>query len=50
MNHIRVHKNEDFKKRNNDIIDNEFFSLKFTDSLYKKDIGKFLEFLSSYLI
>ena len=50
MNHIRVHKNEDFKKRSNDIIDNEFFSLKFTDTLYKKDIGKFLEFLSSYLI
>jgi len=50
MNHIRVHENEDFDKRTKDIIDNEFFSLKFTDSLYKKDIGKFLEFLSSYLI
>ena len=50
MNHIRVHKNEDFEKRNNDIIDNELFSLKFTDSLYKKDIGKFLEFLSTHLI
>ena len=50
MNHIIVHENEDFDKRTNDIIDNEFFSLKFTDSLYKKDIGKFLEFLSSYLI
>ena len=50
MNQLRVHENEDFDERNNDIIDNEFFSLKFTDSLYKKDIGKFLEFLSSYLI
>jgi len=50
MNHIRVHENEDYEKRSNDIIDNELFSLKFTDSLYKKDIGKFLEFLSSYLI
>tara|TARA_B100000575_G_C22679783_1_gene413477 strand:+ start:295 stop:447 length:153 start_codon:yes stop_codon:yes gene_type:complete len=50
MNHIRVHENEDFEKRSNDIIDHELFSLKFTDSLYKKDIGKFLEFLSSYLI
>ena len=50
MNHIRLSENEDFEKRSNDILDNEFFSLKFTDSLYKKDIGKFLEFLSSYLI
>ena len=50
MNHIRVHENQDFEKRSNDIIDNELFSLKFTDSLYKKDIGKFLEFLSSYFI
>jgi len=47
---MRVHENEDFEKRSNDIIDTELFSLKFTDSLYKKDIGKFLEFLSSYLI
>ncbi len=50
MNHLRVNENEDFDKRNNDILDNEIFSLKITDSLYKKDIGKFLEFLSSYLI
>ena len=50
MKHIRVNENEDFDKRNNEILDNELFSLKFTDSLYKKDIGKFLEFLSSHLI
>ena len=50
MNHIRVKENEEFNKRRNEILDNELFSLKFTDSLYKKDIGKFLEFLSSYLI
>ena len=50
MNHIRVKENEEFDKGNNEILDNELFSLKFTDSLYKKDIGKFLEFLSSYLI
>ena len=50
MNHVNVNENEDFEKRSNDIIDNELFSLKFTDSLYKKDIGKFLEFLSSYFI
>ena len=35
--------NED-EKRNN----YEFFSLKITDSLYKKDIGRFLETLSSH--
>jgi len=50
MNHIRVKENEEFDKRSNEILDNELFSLKFTDSLYKKDIGKFLEFLSSHLI
>tara|TARA_A100001035_G_C27730254_1_gene476426 strand:- start:481 stop:633 length:153 start_codon:yes stop_codon:yes gene_type:complete len=36
------------KKRESN--DNEVFSLKITDSLYKKDIGKFLEILSSYII
>ena len=50
MNHIGVNENEDFEKRSSEFIDNEYFSLKLTDSLYKKDIGKFLEFLSSYLI
>ena len=33
-----------------DINDYELFSLKLTDSLYKKDIGKFLETLSSHFI
>jgi len=50
MNHIRIKENEEFDKRTNEILDNELFSLKFTDSLYKRDIGKFLEFLSSHLI
>ena len=50
MNHLRVNENEDLNKNNNDILDYEIFSLKITDSLYKKDIGKFLEFLSSYFI
>ena len=50
MKHLRVGQDEDFDTKNNDILDNELFSLKITDSLYKKDIGKFLEFLSSYLI
>ena len=35
------------KKDKNDY---ELFSLKITDSLYKKDIGKFLETLSSHFI
>ena len=50
MKNLGVNENQDFNKNNHDILDNELFSLKFTDSLYKKDIGKFLEFLSSYLI
>ena len=33
-----------------DINDYELFSLKITDSLYKKDIGKFLKTLSSHFI
>jgi len=36
--------------RKKDINDYELFSLKITDSLYKKDIGKFLETLSSHFI
>ncbi len=39
--------NYDKKKDPNDY---ELFSLKITDSLYKKDIGKFLETLSSHFI
>ena len=39
--------NVDKKK---DLNDYELFSLKITDSLYKKDIGKFLETLSSHFI
>ena len=50
MNHIRIKENEEFDKRTNEILDSELFSLKFTDSLYKKVIGRFLEFLSSHLI
>ena len=41
--------NINFDKRK-DINDYELFSLKITDSLYKKDIGKFLETLSSHFI
>ena len=39
--------NSDKKK---DLNDYEYFSLRITDSLYKKDIGKFLETLSSHFI
>ncbi len=39
--------NFDKKKGMNDY---ELFSLKLTDSLYKKDIGKFLEALSTHFI
>jgi len=41
--------NINFDKKK-DINDYELFSLKITDSLYKKDIGKFLETLSSHFI
>ena len=33
-----------------ELNENELFSLKITDSLYKKDIGKFLEILASHFI
>ena len=39
-----------FDKRKDQINENELFSLKITDSLYKKDIGKFLEVLSSHFL
>ena len=41
--------NINFDKKK-DINDYELFSLKITDSLYKKDIGKFLETLTSHFI
>ena len=42
--------NINFKHKEKEIEDYEFFSLKITDSLYKKDIGKFLETISSHFI
>ena len=50
MNNLSMDENLNYEEEKNELLDHEFFSLKFTDSLYKKDIGKFLEFLSSYLI
>ena len=44
---LRGNINFDRKKDHNNY---DFFSLKITDSLYKKDIGKFLETLSSHFI
>ena len=49
MKHISLKGNINFDKKK-DINDYEIFSLKITDSLYKKDIGKFLETLSSHFI
>ena len=49
MKNILVKGNINFDKKK-DLNDYELFSLKITDSLYKKDIGKFLETLSSHFI
>ena len=49
MKNISLNGNINFDKRK-DTNEYELFSLKITDSLYKKDIGKFLETLSSHFI
>ena len=50
MKNISLRRNINFDNIEKDRDDNELFSLKITDSLYKKDIGKFLETLSSHFI
>ena len=50
MKNISLNGNINFEKKEREIKDFELFSLKTTDSLYKKDIGKFLETLSSHFI
>ena len=50
MRNIFLKENFNSDNEKKEINDNEFFSLKNTDSLYKRDIGKFLETLSSYFI
>ena len=50
MENITFKGNLNFDNQEKEIIENELFSLKITDSLYKKDIGKFLEILSSHFI
>ena len=48
MENITFKENMNFDNKEKEINENELFSLKITDSLYKKDIGKFLEILSSH--
>ena len=50
MKNISLQRNINFDNEEEKNKDYEFFSLKITDSLYKKDIGKFLETLSSHFI
>ena len=50
MKNISLQRNINFDNEDKERNDYELFSLKITDSLYKKDIGKFLETLSSYFI
>ena len=50
MKNITVQGNSNFDNKDKDINEIDLFSLKLTDSLYKKDIGKFLEILSSHFI
>ncbi len=50
MHNITFKGNVNFDTQKEEFNENELFSLKITDSLYKKDIGKFLEILSSHFI
>ena len=50
MKNIAFKGNINFDNQEEDLNENELFSLKITDSLYKKDIGKFLEILSSHFL
>ena len=50
MENISFERNINFDNQEEKINENELFSLKITDSLYKKDIGKFLEILSSHFM
>ena len=50
MQNVTFKGNFNFDNQKEELNENELFSLKITDSLYKKDIGKFLEILSSHFI
>ena len=46
MEQISIKENINYDHEHQEIIEHELFSLKIIDSLYKKDIVKFLEILS----
>ena len=50
MKNITFKENINFENQKDEFNENELFSLKITDSLYKRDIGKFLETLSSHFL
>ena len=50
MDKIPFKRNLNIDTQKEEINEQELISLKITDSLYKKDIGKFLEILSSHFI
>ena len=50
MKNISTKETRNLDHQGKEINSYELFSLKITDSLYKKDIGKFLETLSSKFI
>ena len=50
MKNISFNGSINFDNEDKEKNDYELFSLKITDSLYKKEIGKFLETLSSHFI
>ena len=49
MKNISFRRNINFDNEEKERNDYELFSLKITDSLYKKDIGKFLKTLSNHI-
>ena len=50
MDKISFKRNFNYDNQDEQINEKELISLKITDSLYKKDIGKFLEILSSHFV
>ena len=50
MDKISIKGNTNYANENKQINENEFLPLKIIDSLYKKDIVKFLEILSTNFI
>jgi len=50
MEKFSINGHINYDSENKQINENELFSLKVIDNLYKKDIGNFLEILSSNFI